>query len=178
MKLFRTGWVMGLAGLTFACSNAGPEIYRIALDESALQTLPGNCYARGSAPSNLATSVSLRTEEQWVIWDGPDKSYLDRTGPDLKLGDTTTVSTNSSGATIEGTKNLFKAEWDQNYSPGQKRTQLLAVAFDSTGATPKGHLDVSANDTNASNPVCSASFPFSGRRIDATRISNYNPSVL
>lgn len=174
-----------VAAGAIGCNSGQPRIYRIAIDPSPLTSLPPSCY-QGNAVSTLRTiGTNLRSEVQWVVWDGTEgKQYLDLGAFAVKLGDADTVTV---GSMIEGQDRVFSGQLveqklpDPNSQYTYTKTLSLVVTWDDMGAAPRGTIDASSMYTctscnNNDNKVnCAAKFNFVGRRIDTAQNSEYSP---
>ncbi len=173
--------VAGLVG----CNTGQPRIYRIAIDNSPLTSLPPSCYQNNTVSTLRSIGTNLRSETQWTVWDGVEnKQYLDVGSLSIKLGQADSVTV---GSMIEGADKVFSGQLveqklpDPNSQYTYTKTLSLIVSFDDMGAAPKGTIEVSSQYTctscnNNDNKVnCAAQLAFTGRRVDASNTAIYNP---
>ncbi|MBI3182024.1 MAG: hypothetical protein HYZ28_07750 [Myxococcales bacterium] len=175
--------VLGAIG----CNTGQPRTYRIAIDPSPLASLPPSCYRNNTVSTLRVIGTNLRSETQWVVWDGVEnKMYLDTGGLSVTMGDAETVKV---GSMIEGQDRVFSGQYVEQKlpDPGSQytytKTLSLIVTFDDMGPAPKGTIDASSQYTctqcnNNDNKVnCAAKLNFVGRRVDTQYISGYSPQI-
>lgn len=166
MNLRSTLWAVAavMAGGVMGCGEQ-PKYYRVAIDRSPLDNLPGTCYRSGT-PSTDKTNNMVEVV-QWVVWDGvDDRQYLQVGGIDYTLGNAR-VRIDAGDAIISSadTKTTtFVAERTQT-----DRVSRATYTFDKEGETIEGTLSLSYACTAATgcDPNCDASLHFVGRRLDA-----------
>jgi hypothetical protein len=184
--------VMALVG----CNGGQPRLYRIAVDETPVQreNLAQTCF-RTPPPGGItirSTYQNVKFDSEWAVWDGAEsKQFLDTAGRGWLLGDAPAVTLDgdliesTDPLTFLGAKTITKTSANPNYT--STRTFNIKAAFAELGASARGNLEVSTTyscsgacpDSRIENTVsCAVTLPFSGRRIDAQRMSGYseNPS--
>jgi hypothetical protein len=182
------------------CNNGQPRLYLIAIDQSNMraENLPQNCFKNPQNPQTVIRSTyqNVKNDFEWAIWDGVEgKQFLDGAATNgraqWKLGeappfdlDYALIESVETNAMFRGTKTISKASTDPNFT--SNRIHSIQVKFDELGMTARGTLDLqtaytcsgTCPDTSPTGEpeqvTCSASLPFTGRRIDTARQSFYN----
>lgn len=177
--------VVAVAGLV-GCGG-GPRTYRVAVNQSSLDTLPASCYLQGAAPTDPVTSTNGDTRFEWALWDGTDKQYLDVGSIAVALGNAYPVGTNgqanqnglSLSGVIEGGPTVFTQEKKKVLtSANESDTRTMTITFEAApGPTGKGTLYVKSTYTCAgtcnARTNCEATLPFIARRIDGDNTTIY-----
>lgn len=185
--------VAAAAVALFGCNTGQPRIYRVAVDESPLRTLPPACFSNNEivGGTERETVTNWREETEWVIWDGVNsagdtKQFLDLgEGQSFPLGDAQPVTV---VGVIEGADNVFVGTQTVSLLPDANnysnvRTKTITVTFEEQGAAPKGTIDLVSNYTctncamgeteQKGNKNCSTRLNFVGRRIDVSQQTFY-----
>jgi hypothetical protein len=168
-------WVV-MAGLAVAgllgCGSEQPELYRIALDVDPLATLPGTCYRDGNTPPSGNRNDGIMLPTQWILWKGFDGArYLEPGNLSVQLGDAGQAELNGLGLEGRvGEDKVFGSELVRNFGDATL-TQRIVITFAELGAEAKGTMELSLACTSIPGslpcpPNCSATLPFSGRRLD------------
>lgn len=170
---------VGLLG----CNSGQPRAYRIAVNRAGLQNLASSCYVDNKPDENKVMTTNLMSEQQWVVWDGPDgKQYLDVGAYAEVLGHAGVVSL--AGDVIEGTEKVFAGTRVvqtvftnpfNNNKETRTDTHLITVTFEDMGFSPKGSIDLTLNHAcvgcSTVQPSCTARLTFTGRRVDASNMA-------
>lgn len=179
-----------------ACSGGEPQIYRVAIDETPIRTLTIPSCFKGNVVPNDRQSVdeqNFRKDDDWAIWDGADKQYLDLGSQQWKLGSAPTIDV---GDLIEGSgvanaagKYEFSARRTQNSQSGnvqESRQTTVTVTWDDYSAAPTGNIQLTSTyacvgqDCNAisgavpDSASCSLAINFAARRVDAQPMTMYS----
>ena len=188
MRSMKVLFAASAAVLFLACNTGQPRIYKIAVDQSPILTLPPTCYSNNEIPGGTIRyqETNLRQDMEWVIWDGVEgKQYLDLQmgGGSFDLGDAAPITV---AELIEGQDNVFVGTRTTSRLPDANnysyvRTRTVTVTFEDQGATPKGTIDLVSNYTctncaqgeteQPGNKNCSTRMNFVGHRVDTQRIS-------
>jgi len=177
-----------LTALTLAACNSGqPTLYKMAIDTSPMLSLDPSCYTDGAQPSGTVETTNLRIAEQWVIWDGTGpnntpQQYLDCGEQKGTLGsagayDFDSVIETTQPGTFVGTIRISHP----SATFTSVSSQTLQVTFADEGAAPTGsmtwHTEYGCTGDGCppagNGQSCSVTFPFTARRIDASRIDGY-----
>jgi hypothetical protein len=187
MRALKFALVAAVAITAVGCNPGQPRIYRVAIDDSPLASLPPSCYLNNTIVPVRSIKTNLRDQREWTLWDGlENKQYLDTNGYSLTLGQADPVSV---GSMIEGADKVFSGQLVTQRLPDQAnpnytytKTLSLVITVEDLGAAPKGTIDASSKYTctNCTNndgkvPECSAKLNFSGRRVDGSNVNNYSP---
>lgn len=175
----------------------------VDLTNQRRENLGQNCFVTPPDPSNITRSTyqNVKNEYEWAVWDGVDgKQYLDGAnrgtdgtgdpGP-WGLGDSPPISldyelieSQEANRIFLGTKTISVASSNPNFVA--TRVHTIRATFEELGATTRGSLDLDTRYScsgacptiappDTGNQVsCSASLPFTGRRIDTSRMSGWN----
>ncbi len=158
---------------------------------SPVLSLPNTCYSNNELPAADTRHIhtNLRSEYEWVVWDGVDgKQYLSMGEVNFPLGHAMAIQLGRDEV-IEGTDGLFAGTRTQTRNPEQGtnysyvRTRTLTVNWENMGTSPNGTIDLVSNYVcnNCSpgeselpnNKNCSTRLTWSGRRIDVERIAGH-----
>lgn len=183
-----------------ACNAGQPRTYRVAIDTAPLNITDSTCFKNGTVPSYPESTSNLFAEQQWVVWDGvladnTSVQYLDFGTQSFKLGHSPSVSfdelVRSYSATnpgvFQGQRQISRVTPNNGGTYVQTATSVITVTFSDLGAAPSGTLAVESRyqctpvspgvcplEIDVTDPKsCKVSIPFSGRRIDVSRIATY-----
>ena len=168
--------VLGIASVVLPSCGEGPLIYKVAIDLTPLQDLPGTCYAGGQIPVMPAGTRNQYKEQQWALWEeGPDEQYLQiETMATIPLGDAERIQL--VGDTIRGREGDFRTDTTLIVSNGTRTlANSLAVTFTETTNKTRGVVWLKSTCNNCVVKSCEASFRFYGRRIDGYPEVIYTP---
>lgn len=168
-----------------ACGGGQPRYFKVALNQTALESLAATCYRNSTPPTDTTTTTNGFVAHDWILWDGVgDKQYLDVGQNTWQLGHANSVqtgfsSTASLNAVIEGSGKVF-SETKQINKTAVSETDVRAVTitFDQTpGATMTGTINVKSTYTcsGCGQPSCEANLEFSGRKVEGNPNINYSP---
>lgn len=159
-----------VVSVLIACGDPDPQVYRVAIDTSALKAVPASCYNNNTVPVDIGTGNTL-IEQLWTIWAGKDNqsNYLDLPFQDWRLGDVR-VSLSAGGGPVlivGGPKVWTVKRTIPNTGASNTSEETLSVSFDQEpGSTGTGTMLVKEANTNTTDfRSCEASFPFFARRI-------------
>ncbi|MEW5737803.1 MAG: hypothetical protein AB1938_02695 [Myxococcota bacterium] len=175
------------------CNSGQPRLFRMAIDETPIRSIANpSCFRGNILPSGRGTLTELnyRKEDEWVIWDGVDKQYLDMGNQSWKLGDSPTIVVSD---LIEGTGDLsFSAQRSAvTPFPGinatESRQTQVTVKWDNYSASPSGIISLNSQyacvagtepcppqNPSPDSVSCQATLNFFGRRIDVSQTTQYN----
>jgi hypothetical protein len=175
------------------CNSGQPRLFRIAIDETPIRTIANPaCFRGNTLPSGRGTLIetNFRKENQWVIWDGVDKQYLDMGQQTWKLGDAPTIEVSDlieGGAERTFSAQLLAVTPFPGLDATESRQTQVVVSWNDYSAAPSGTIGLSAayacvagrDQCPNPNPTpdsvsCSAVLTFFGRRIDVTQTMNYD----
>lgn len=161
--------------LSLACINGGqPATYKIALDQSPLETLPGSCYTSGMAPTNPPEVTGLFADREWTFWEGSDgKIYLDM--GTLNVGPLGSAGNISFTGMVQGGPREWIVERKATFNTTELETRSFTFTFTDLGFTAEGSLLVKYlyECTGCGRPSCEATLPFNGRKIEAQATTIY-----
>ncbi|MEW6434778.1 MAG: hypothetical protein AB1730_25035 [Myxococcota bacterium] len=151
MRFIKLVVLGALSLLSLVGCNAGqPKLYRIAVDETPIRTIANpSCFRGNILPSGRGTltEVNFRKEDEWVIWDGVDKQYLDMGLQEWKLGDAPLIRV---ADLIEGgAEKIFSAQRNEvTPFPGiqatESRQTQVVVTWNDYSAAPSGTIALNA----------------------------------
>lgn len=174
-----------MASAFSGCGGVQALIYRIAYDKAKLAAAAQpTCYNNNQLPMTNGTgsSVNLKDEGQWVLWDAEGKQYLDVGTQNYDMGDAPAVSITQ---LIEGVGDKsFAGKKSSQATQGGISTSVeinYKVTFELLGGTAKGKINISSayrcsgTGCNPSQLDCAAETDFIGRRVDAQQMQIYTP---
>lgn len=146
MRVIRLLAVAAVAMAAVGCGGNQPRIYRVALDKTKAESVQdAACFKMQAVSGNSVTETNLRTEQQWVVWDGASPNqYLDFGQQSYKLGDAPEITFSD---LVLGQSNTFTAQRVTNTQGQgiggqfvQVRQTVITVAFNDMGAAPTGTM--------------------------------------
>ena len=175
------------------CNSGQPRLFRMAIDETPIHTIANpSCFRGNILPSGRGqlTEVNYRKEDEWVIWDGVEKQYLDMGNQKWELGDAPKIVVTD---LIEGLGDkIFSAQRTEvTPFPGilatESRQTQVVVTWNDYSTAPSGTIALNsqyacvAGQEQCPNPnptpdsvSCQAQLNFFGRRIDVSQTTQYN----
>jgi hypothetical protein len=186
----RTISLCSLALLIVGCGggiSGNPTVYRIAVDQTALESLPAECFVDQAVPTTRENSENIRSGGQWTLWEGSTARQFLEVGTFVVAGLGNAAPVDVGGVLESADKmNFTGRKTERTVQPGTQyssvRTLTLTVHFDEMAATTRGTIDVSSEyqctdcANNDGQVSCAAKLTFNGRRIDGTNDIDYSPA--
>lgn len=168
-----------------ACGGGQPRYFKVAVNQTALESLVATCYRNSTPPTDTITTTNGFVAKDWTLWDGVgDKQYLDVGVNTWQLGHANPVQTGGAGSAslspvIEGSGKVFSETKEINKTAsGETDVRALTITFDqSPGATVTGTLNLKSTYTctGCGQPSCEANLSFTGRKVEGNPTINYAP---
>jgi hypothetical protein len=168
-----------------ACGGGQPRIFKVAINQTALEALVATCYRNSTPPTDTVTTTNGFVARDWTLWDGVgDKQYLDVGVNTWQLGHANPVQTGGASSSslspvIEGSGKVFSQSKQINKTAsGETDVRALTITFTETpGATAMGTINLKSTYTCAGcgQPSCEANLDFSGRKVEGDPTIIYAP---
>lgn len=154
--------LLALAG----CGDPQPQVYRVAINDAALNDVPATCYNNNTVPGDRTTD-NRHVEQLWTLWHGADakSNYLELPAQNWFLGN---VRLTIAPSTVVGGPRIWTTtETEVSTAQSNTREELIRITFDQDpGVAGPGVLLLKVSNTNPTNfRSCEASLPFFARRI-------------
>ncbi|HVE83378.1 MAG TPA: hypothetical protein VND93_11045 [Myxococcales bacterium] len=155
------------AALALACGS-NPAKYLVALDQTALASLPGSCYPSGTAPNPPPTVTPALVQHEFTVWDGAqNKHYLEIDSVSVRFP----TSTVFFGGLFEGGPKSWTLASTRDLGSSNTETRTMAFSFTELGSTLLGSIAVTDTfecSTTCSFYDCQVTLPLNGRQVEAT----------
>ncbi len=156
-----------------------PNVYKVAIDTSPLNSLPAECYASGSTPPTTVTTTNVVDEQTWTWWPGVDKTSYLQVGS-LSGYNLASAADIAIGDTIQGEDKTFTATRIVASTTGTADTNTQTVKItlkDAPGATIQGTMFLRSEHTcspsQCSRRTCEVTMNFVGRRLSVQQSATY-----